>query len=264
MAFRIFGVSDASIMSMGYFDDSGTHGSSEVVVWGGLMGTESQWVRFQKDWSAKLARPLPGKPPLRRFHMAECEARNGEFRGYSDAEKDAVIHDFRQIILDAGVYGYAAGVVIADWNEIIGSKSVGRFSDADFFCMTLCVLNAARFARDFTEDQSISLAFDDRKEHSEANKLVLSIFEEASNTHTGSEHVAGMSFLPNGKFVPLQGADMIAWETYNHAKTWRRPDATTTERAHLKRFSETGRFIAHMANRYAIAEMRKILDQLTN
>jgi hypothetical protein len=259
---RMAGGGDAIIMSMGYFDDSGTHGSSEVVVWGGLMGTESQWLKFEKDWKAKLAEPLPGKPPLRRFHMADCMARDQEFRGYSDPEKNAVIHDFRQIILDAGVYGYAAAVVIADWNEILGGKSYGRFGDADFFCMNLCVMHAARFARDFTEDRFISLVFDDRKEHTEANRLVLSIFEEAYNTHRGDEDIAGISFLPNTKFVPLQGADMIAWETYNHAKTWR-PEAQTSERAHLRRFSETGRFIAHMANRYAIAEIRQMLDELT-
>src|SRR4051794_36222543 len=99
-------------MSMGYFDDSGTHGSSEVVVWGGLMGTESQWLKFELKWKAKLAEPLPGKPPLKRFHMAECDAGDGEFIGYNRGELDAVTHDFRQIILDAGVYGYAAGVVL--------------------------------------------------------------------------------------------------------------------------------------------------------
>src|SRR5437588_11737895 len=85
---RVAGGSDAIIMSMGYFDDSGTHGSSEVVVWGGLMGTESQWLKFERKWKIKLAEPLPGKPPLKRFHMFDCEARVGEFEYYSDPEKN--------------------------------------------------------------------------------------------------------------------------------------------------------------------------------
>src|SRR3954447_19259018 len=249
-------------MSQGYFDDSGTHGSSEVVVWGGLMGTDSQWLRFGRDWNSKLDDPLPGKPPLKRFHMTDCQAKDGEFRDYSEAEKNAVIHDFRKVILDSGIYGYAAAVVIADWNEIIGGKSYGRFGDADFFCMNLCVLNAARFARDFTEDRFISLAFDDRKEHAEANQFVLSIFQEAYNTHRQNEEVAGISFLPTLKFAPLQAADMIAWETYNHAKTWKPGGQGEPERPHLQRLVETGRFIAHIANRNSIGEIKKILEEL--
>ncbi len=259
----IAGEGDAIIMSMGYFDDSGTHGSSEVVVWGGLMGTESQWLKFEREWKARLAEPLPGKPPLRRFHMTECMARDGEFRGYSGPEKDAVIHDFRKIILDAGIYGYAAGVVLADWNEIVGSKSYGRFGDADFFCMNLCVMRAAQFARDFTEDRFVSLVFDDRKEHAEANQHVLSIFQETYNLHRENEDIVGVSFLPNVKFVPLQGADMIAWETYNHAKTWQPGGKGLPERAHLRGFVETGRFIAEIANRNSIREIKRILDEET-
>jgi hypothetical protein len=234
-------------MAMGYFDDSGTHASSEVVVWGGLMGIERQWLKFEEDWKAKLAEPLPGKPPLKRFHMSECEARAGEFSDYSTAEKDAAIHDFRQVILDSGVYGYAAAVFVPDWNRIIDSKSYGRLSDAEFFCMSLCINHAAKFAREFTEDRSISLVFDDRKEHAEANKYVLSIYQDAYNEVRKNEDIAGISFLPSMKFLPLQGADMIAWETYSHAGEWRSKGRGSPQRAHLQRFVETGRFIAHVA-----------------
>src|SRR5947207_15050230 len=107
--------------------------------------------------------------------------------------------------------------------------------------MNQCVMTAARFAREFTEDRFISLVFDERKEHAEANQFVLSIFQESYNLHKGNDDIAGISFLPTVKFVPLQGADMIAWETYNHAKTWRPDVEGPPERAHLRRFSETGR-----------------------
>src|SRR5947209_3862900 len=84
-----------------YFDDSGTHGNSEVVVMGGLIGTVEQWDRFEAAWAAKLACPLEGKPPLKKgFHLSACNARDGEFSHYSDAEQDALIHAFRQIIID--------------------------------------------------------------------------------------------------------------------------------------------------------------------
>jgi hypothetical protein len=90
------------MMLRAYFDDAGTHQNSNVVVIGGLIGTEAQWERFERAWAAKLADPLPdaGKPPLRMFHLSGCAGRwpGSEFADYSDAEQDAVSHDFRQII----------------------------------------------------------------------------------------------------------------------------------------------------------------------
>jgi hypothetical protein len=49
----------AAITEQGYFDDSGTHATSEVVVVGGLIGRPDQWDQFEAAWAAKLANPLP-------------------------------------------------------------------------------------------------------------------------------------------------------------------------------------------------------------
>jgi hypothetical protein len=56
-----------------YFDDSGTHDEAEIMVMAGFIGTDEQWSAFEASWKAKLDAPLPDKPPLRRFHMADCE-----------------------------------------------------------------------------------------------------------------------------------------------------------------------------------------------
>src|SRR5207248_1205928 len=92
---------ESPMLLRAYFDDSGTHASSEVVVLAGLIGTEAQWSLYERLWVQKLAYPLPGKQALSMFHLSACSARVDEFAGYSDAEQDAVIHDFRQIIIDS-------------------------------------------------------------------------------------------------------------------------------------------------------------------
>jgi hypothetical protein len=50
-------------MLLAYFDDSGTHGNSEIVVMAGFVGTEEQWKIFEKAWSKKLSEPLPSLRP---------------------------------------------------------------------------------------------------------------------------------------------------------------------------------------------------------
>jgi hypothetical protein len=102
-----------------YFDDSGTHVGSKVVVFGGLLGQREHWEYFEPRWREKLDHPLPGKLPLKRFHMWDCQWRKGEFIDYREAESDALIHDFRQIILDSGVTGVAAAIAKKDYDELI-------------------------------------------------------------------------------------------------------------------------------------------------
>ena len=50
-------------MLAAYFDDAGTHDSSAVIGFAGLIGIEEQWKAFEGAWKAKLRAPLPGKGP---------------------------------------------------------------------------------------------------------------------------------------------------------------------------------------------------------
>jgi len=110
----------------GFFDDSGTHPESALVVLGGLLGTEAQWDQFHAEWSALVARPLPEKPALKKgFHLAHCRARDGEFSDYSVPEKDRVEYLFRQVIFGTGLVTLAVAVDKLAWNELVRGDLLG-------------------------------------------------------------------------------------------------------------------------------------------
>ncbi len=61
-----------ALMLQCYLDDSGTHGGAPVVVWGGVIGSVDQFGRLEDQWKRLLREPLPGKLPLKSFHLSHC------------------------------------------------------------------------------------------------------------------------------------------------------------------------------------------------
>lgn len=239
-------------MLTGYFDDTGTHDNSPLIGFAGLIGNEEIWHLFEASWHEKLQRPLPGKPLLERFHMADCMARQGEFQGYSVPERDAVVYDFRQIIIASGVWGYAVGVSRPDWDELVKpSPIVGWFGDAESFCFRDCVSKMCGFVAELSPaDKDLSLAFDKRPHRAEINEYVIRQVQEIQQftQRPASANLLGVSFLDSTGSLPLQGADMFAWEFFTHCKRLLASD-DNTPRPHAKQFFECGRFFMAVVDR---------------
>jgi hypothetical protein len=126
-------------MLAAYFDDSGTHAGSDIIVMACIIGTEAEWSRFEVAWKAQLLKPLPDKSPLRRFHMTDCVNGVEEFSGYSYAERDVVIKSFRDIILANNLQGRAIGVARHAWDLLITGPHRLFFGDAESFCIRNCM-----------------------------------------------------------------------------------------------------------------------------
>jgi hypothetical protein len=187
--------------------------------------------------------------------MTDCMARQGEFVDYSEGERAAVIHDLRQIILDADVYGYSCAVSLPDWDGIVGTRSFNGLKDPEFFCMSTAIIWSSNLARTYA--QQVRFCFDDMPKSKEANEHIFSMSQQAHNLNVGEDVIAGISFLSSEKFVGLQGADMVAWETYDHAKKWLREEEEVATRPHLTPLAKSGRFIAHIAGPRAIQSLTK-------
>jgi hypothetical protein len=192
--------------------------------------------------------------------MSECMARQGEFCGYSEGERDAVIHDFRQIILDADVYGFSCGVSLRDWDHLVGTRSLIGLRDPLLFCMSTAITWACNFARRFSA--KVTFVLDDMPERKEVNEHIFSVYHQGHNKEIGREDIAGISFLSSENFVGLQGADMVAWETYNYAKGWLQEGVGAPTRPHLTPLAQSGRVIALFGGPRAIQEIKEWLAKL--
>lgn len=130
-----------------YFDDSGTHKGSAVVVMGGLIGTDSQWEAFDAAWRAKLLAPLPDKPRLKKFRLSACMAAEGEFENYKPVERQAVAGAFRDIIVDTKLASTTSAVDWVAWDELVVGKIRELLGDALNVCFLNCMDRALEYAR---------------------------------------------------------------------------------------------------------------------
>jgi hypothetical protein len=95
-----------------------------------------------------------------------------------------------------------------------------------------------------------------------SEEAIFSMYHQGHNRNVGSEEIVSISFLSSEKSMGLQGADMVAWETYNHAKQWLAEGSDVPTRPHLTPLAKSGRFIAHIAGPRAIQEIKEWLEKL--
>jgi hypothetical protein len=216
-----------------YVDDAGTHDDSNVTVMGGLIGTVDQWLQFEQAWAAKLADPLPGygKPALSAFHLSACNARDGEFSAYNDAEQDAIIHDFRQIIIDARLTSVAAIVDKRAWDQLIVGPIRNVLGPALAPCFEKCLEEIIRFANPHPHGHNIAVWFDKGVQNA-----YLEGIGDLWTRPLMKPRLKSVNFARIVDLMPLQGADIVATENYWHAAASLKFGIKVSPRPHLRHF----------------------------
>jgi hypothetical protein len=245
-------------MLRAYFDDSGTHGGSDIVLVGGIFGYPNQIEYLSDLWAKKLSDPSPGKLPLRRFHMANCHASMGEFAGWNRTATDYLVHELGDFILKSAVWGFAAAIERKPYDELITGDLRRICGEAETFCYINCFRSIRRWAREFTSDRNVVLIFDDRPPDKKANvQKIYDAYDQAKGHDPGLPEFASASFASSLKVIPLQAADMIAWEFYQDSmdtlRGRKREDGF--RRKQLARLVKHGRFRSEMLDRHGITKL---------
>ena len=202
-----------------YFDDSGTHGGDIVLV-AGFFGYVNQWNHFSNLWAKKLADPCPGKLPLSEFHMAECQASQGEFLGWKRTETDFLVHELATIILQCGIYGFGGAVARKEYEKLVTGEWRRAHGDAETMCITNCFVTLTDLAKRRTPDPHVAILFDDRPQKRRDVQKIFDVYRGTTDggpSMTNNPEIVSVGFASSKKILPLQAADMLAWEFYQDA-----------------------------------------------
>jgi hypothetical protein len=214
-----------------FFDDSGTHDGSPVVAMGGLLGTAEHWGAFAEQWAAILKEPLPGRPPLTQFHLSHCRNGTAEFAGFSQAERDHLTFRFRRVILDNELITVASVVDKGAWDELVTGEVAEQLESPLSYCFYKCVESVSNIIRFMRPGDPVVMFFD------QGTQDRLGEFARFLRTQKDQfPQIAGISFAPVKEVIALQGADMIAYESFLFGQGWLEHGEATVANAHFQEY----------------------------
>ncbi len=249
---RIIGVLGA------FFDDSGTHAKASLVVIGGLLGSDVQWDKFAVAWDARLAAPLPGMPPLSHFHLSECRAGDGQFDKYKQAEKDRITYLFRQIIFASGLVSVACAFDLIAWKEIVGKRKYiqDALPSPLEMCLAKCIDLVVAYARANKNGEQV-IVFVDQGTRKRLESWV-KVYKLQAEQYP---ELVSVIFAPVPRVVALQGADMIATESYQYGVKWLQHGAKTIANPHFQEYLQRDLSVGLVFGREQITEAVGLLKK---
>jgi Protein of unknown function (DUF3800) len=206
-----------------YADDSGSEPQSPIFFFAGLLTAADDRAAFSDEWNAALAR----HPKLDYFKMSEAASLRGQFeqhRGWNDQKRDDRVITLARIAtkyarLRASVSirhdlfdKYFLSVPAVERNLATDTPYVLLFTQMISVALLHANYQGMREKIDFIFDQQCGFS-DEAVRHWPLFKFSL----ETSLRPDLLQMIGGTPFFQDEKdFLPLQAADLYAWQARNH------------------------------------------------
>lgn len=195
-------------------DESGTHDGSDVVTVAAYLGKPREWKRFTKAWNV-------AKRPINVFHSVDCQNLSGEFKGWDASERDKLVARLLPTLANHKLMGMAVAINMRDLEVALKAKpAVRQFFGSPyglcFYCVVQQVIETAEAVGD---NQSLAFIHETNDYEMEAHEAFNQI-RESRKKHRGGMTI---TFAAKDRFVPLQGADVLAYEANKKGRDPHKP-----------------------------------------
>jgi hypothetical protein len=198
-----------------YFDDSGTHRESPVAIAACWLSDASRWAKFDQRWSAASTDPVDG---FGVFHASEFNA-----APYTEKSK-RTLDKVCGIIKDHVLLGAIAAVVKDDYDKVVTGKLREKLGEHHYtFAVQSCLAHIEEWrkgrggAGDLS-DEPFQYVFD---RMSQGKPEIDNLFDDLVRFGLAKEfgiEAGGWSYQNRATFLPLQAADILAWEGYTYMR----------------------------------------------
>lgn len=186
------------------------------------------------DWYQAASDPADG---FGTFHMYDFEHSKEQFAGWPEDKKQRVLSRILAIIGKYALRGFITAVVKEDYDRIVSGKLREKLGNYHYtFAIQSCLSYIEEwFKKEIRQPyEPVEYAFD---RMSQGQHEIVDLFNDLIRfdqaKHFGIE-VGGWSFQNKAYFLPLQAADIIAWEGRRYMVDCQLPETPQTTRSSFK------------------------------
>ena len=224
-----------------YFDESERR--TGVFAVAGYAFAKEQAKKFTKDW-AELFQPYGGA-----CHMKDLTARQGAFKGIDPDEPARLIKGAVKIINRRASFGVAVSCQLEEMDYYL-PKWVRGFEHAYPVCCHMAATMLGAQVKQSSMDSTIAYFFEAGHQFAASSHFLMNYATQSPETKESYRYSAH-AFVPKGEAVPLQAADMLAWEWAKYR------DETVNQRKRVMRKSLATLFAVAGADGKPILDKRR-------
>ena len=186
-----------------FLDESGVHDTSPVVTVAAYMARPKQWESFTKAWRLAIR-------PAKVYHATDAANLRGEFRGWSTAQVAATCARALPIINQNVMVGIAAGIQMNDFREALKDRpDLLRIFGSPYGACLHWVMRTLLDRKVRSGNREIISFFHEQNSFAQE---ALNTFSHMKDTYGQSCGSMTFAFGSKEDFIPLQAADILAYE----------------------------------------------------
>lgn len=189
-----------------FIDDSASHVGDRRLVMAGYLNGAQNWALFSTAWNDELK----AAPAIEYFKMGEAHALNGQFRGFSEAQRDEKIRGLVRVVRHFQPISFEFSVSQEQFTRVLKAFSP-RGINPHFICCFGIVATIAGYVASSPVVAPIDFIFDAQDGVDEDIALFFSAMKNNLPKDRRNLIRSSPMFRDDKEFLPLQAADLLAW-----------------------------------------------------
>jgi hypothetical protein len=238
-----------------FMDETGIHDDAEMVAVSGYICNPKAWRAWTKDWNTHKRRVPSGRSPINVFHSTDCANRQGEFEGWSKEERDLYVAQLLPVIPAHPLAGVVIGVYLPALADAFEEhpEFIEMFGTPYTACFQWAISIIVEIATERGHGQRLAFIHEINAYKGECLKAF-----DYINAYLNPRNIPiSISFATKEQYVPLQAADVLAYEGGKFLK-----NPTGTPRRAWTALDPTKERI--IARRYGPDNIPKLIQILTD
>lgn len=188
-----------------YLDESGIHEGSPVITVAGYFARPKQWQAFTRAWN-RILKPAG----IKCFHASDCQALQGEFKGWDKADRDNLVAQLLPIIPQHAGAGLAISLVLEDFeNALTGREELRQYLGEPYGACFQWLISTVL---DTTQRAGTKEAIAVFHEQNDLQGVALRAFAYLQRRKDANKNLRSLTFGSKETYTPLQAADILAYE----------------------------------------------------